>query len=70
MLKVSECERKEALREYQFITESRKWAKGESEHYEARAQFDFIAGSLNELSFKQNDLLRVAPKGLNEEFDS
>jgi hypothetical protein len=43
--------------------ESRKWATGAAEHYEARALFDFQAMGENELPFRSGELLRVAPKG-------
>jgi len=42
---------------------SRRWARGDSEHYEARALFNFQAQSAQELSIVKDDHIRVAPKG-------
>uniref|UniRef100_A0AC35F8D7 Peroxisomal membrane protein PEX13 n=1 Tax=Panagrolaimus sp. PS1159 TaxID=55785 RepID=A0AC35F8D7_9BILA len=44
------------------VEESRKWATGDREHYSAKALYDFNASSPQELSFRTNDILRVAPK--------
>uniref|UniRef100_A0A7E4W030 Peroxisomal membrane protein PEX13 n=1 Tax=Panagrellus redivivus TaxID=6233 RepID=A0A7E4W030_PANRE len=44
------------------VEESRKWATGNHEHYSAKALYDFNATSQQELSFRVNDILRVAPK--------
>uniref|UniRef100_A0AC34RB22 Peroxisomal membrane protein PEX13 n=1 Tax=Panagrolaimus sp. JU765 TaxID=591449 RepID=A0AC34RB22_9BILA len=44
------------------VEESRKWATGDREHYTAQALYDFNGSSTQELSFRKNDRLRVAPK--------
>uniref|UniRef100_A0A914XMV4 Peroxisomal membrane protein PEX13 n=2 Tax=Plectus sambesii TaxID=2011161 RepID=A0A914XMV4_9BILA len=44
------------------VEESRKWANGAGEHYEARALYDFQAMGENELPFRAGEMLRVAPK--------
>ena len=47
----------------QSVDESRRWTRGESEYYEARALYDFVGAQPTELAFKTGALLRVAPKG-------
>jgi len=44
------------------VEESRKWAHGEAEHYEAKVLFDFVATQPTELSLKVGEIIRVAPK--------
>ncbi|XP_067845163.1 peroxisome biogenesis factor 13 isoform X2 [Heptranchias perlo] len=42
--------------------ESTSWANGEDDHVVARAEYDFTAGSEEELSFRSSDMLNLAPK--------
>jgi len=44
------------------VQEARKWATADAEHYNAVALFDFTAASDQELSFRVNQSLRIAPK--------
>ena len=46
------------------------WKNGKSEHYVARAEFDFQTDRSGEISFKTGDTLRIAPKGANAVFKS
>ena len=39
------------------------WKNGKSEHYVARAEYDFQTDRSGEISFKTGDTLRIAPKG-------
>ena len=42
----------------------KKWAEGLGEHYTAHADYDFNAGSEQELSFRVGQTLRLAPRSL------
>uniref|UniRef100_A0A4W3H8D3 Peroxisomal membrane protein PEX13 n=1 Tax=Callorhinchus milii TaxID=7868 RepID=A0A4W3H8D3_CALMI len=42
--------------------DSTNWASGEDDHVVARAEYDFIAGSQEEISLHSGDLLNMAPK--------
>ncbi|XP_078413025.1 peroxisome biogenesis factor 13 [Cetorhinus maximus] len=42
--------------------ESTSWASGEDDHVVAKAEYDFTAGSEEELTFRSSDLLNLAPK--------
>ncbi|TMS34291.1 hypothetical protein L596_001917 [Steinernema carpocapsae] len=44
------------------IQKSMTWTKGEGPHYTAKGKFDFTASNNEELSFKANDKLYIAPK--------
>lgn len=44
--------------------QDKKWADGEGEHFTAVANYDFTAGSEQELSFRTGQTLRLAPRGL------
>uniref|UniRef100_A0A1I7YLC4 Peroxisomal membrane protein PEX13 n=1 Tax=Steinernema glaseri TaxID=37863 RepID=A0A1I7YLC4_9BILA len=46
----------------QDIQKSMSWAKGEGTFYSAKGKFDFTASTNEELSFKANDRLYIAPK--------
>ncbi|XP_072907163.1 peroxisome biogenesis factor 13 [Hemitrygon akajei] len=45
-----------------FEPESTSWANGDDDHIVARAEYDFTAGTEEELSFHSGDLLNLAPK--------
>ena len=45
---------------------SAAWSHGVGEHYVGKAEFDFRATSADELSFEKDDLLKVAPRHLQE----
>ncbi|XP_072437094.1 peroxisome biogenesis factor 13 isoform X1 [Chiloscyllium punctatum] len=42
--------------------ESTSWASGDDDHVVARAEYDFTAGSEEEITFRSGDLLNLAPK--------
>ena len=42
----------------------KKWVEGNGEHYTAHADYDFNAGSEQELSFRAGQTLRLAPRAL------
>ena len=44
------------------------WKNGKSEHYVARAEYDFQTDRSGEISFKTGDTLRIAPKGTHALF--
>ena len=46
-----------------FIFSASNWASGEDDHVVARAEYDFIAASEEEISLRAGDMLNLAPKG-------
>lgn len=42
--------------------ESTSWANGEDDHIVARAEYDFTAGTEEEISFRLGDMINLAPK--------
>jgi len=46
------------------VVHDKKWANGEGEHYIAQCDYDFNAGSEQEMSFKAGQTLRLAPRSL------
>jgi len=45
---------------------SAPWSHGVGAHYVGKAEFDFRASSADEISFEKDDLLKVAPRHLQE----
>ncbi|XP_067678349.1 peroxisomal membrane protein PEX13-like [Haliotis asinina] len=44
------------------IDESNSWANGDTDHFVARAEYDFRASNNNELSFTAGQMINIAPK--------
>uniref|UniRef100_A0A8D1C9P2 Peroxin-13 n=1 Tax=Sus scrofa TaxID=9823 RepID=A0A8D1C9P2_PIG len=54
------------------VTDSTNWASGEDDHVVARAEYDFVAVSEEEISFRAGDMLNLALKAFErtESFNS
>lgn len=46
-----------------WFIDNTSWASGEDDHVVARAEYDFVAVSEEEISFRAGDMLNLALKG-------